>query len=405
MSGNQLQLYLRQRYFSFITLGRRDAYGFSINGGIIPVLIEKQNPFMRAQTGENWGSCFSKLNGMEVYDYKKSLSEIPVSVLDLVPILQGKTAADSFRSSLDLAQHVEQWGFKRYWMAEHHNMAGIASSATSVLIGYIAGGTSTIRVGSGGVMLPNHAPLIVAEQFGSLESLYPGRIDLGLGRAPGSDQVTAMALRRDLRGTVEDFPRHVQEIQRYFAPSTPGTKVRAVPGEGLQVPIWLLGSSTYGAQLAALLGLPYAFASHFAPANLHAALQIYREHFKPSETLQKPYAMACVNVIAADTDDEAHYLATSLYVSFLNIVRGTASKLQAPVSNLDDLWDEPEELAVQSMLRYSFIGSPDRVASQLTNFLQQTQVDEIMVATHLFDPAARLRSYEIVSRIFHPNHP
>jgi len=337
---------------------------------------------------------------MEANNQNRSLRNTAVSVLDLVPIVAGKTATDSFRTSLDLAQRVERWGYKRYWLAEHHNMAGIASSATSVLIGHIAGGTSTIRVGSGGVMLPNHAPLVIAEQFGTLESLFPGRIDLGLGRAPGSDQITAMALRRDLKGTVEDFPHHVQEILQYFAPAAPGAKVRAIPGEGLKVPVWLLGSSTYGAQLAAMLGLPYAFASHFAPTSLHFALKVYREHFKPSETLPKPYAMACVNVVAADTDEEAHFLATSLYQSFLNVIRGTAHPLRPPVKSMTGLWDEAEKYAVQSMLKYSFIGSAESVEAQLNTFLQETGVDEIMVTTHLYDHAARLRSYEIVSQIF-----
>jgi luciferase family oxidoreductase group 1 len=336
---------------------------------------------------------------MTSHKNQNRLKDIPVSVLDLVPILEGKTAADSFRTSLDLARHVEQWGYKRYWLAEHHNMAGIASSATAVLIGHIAGGTSTIRVGSGGIMLPNHAPLVIAEQFGTLESLYPGRIDLGLGRAPGSDQVTAMALRRDLRGTVEDFPQHVQEIQSYFAPAVPGTKVRAVPGEGLKVPVWLLGSSTYGAQLAAFLGVPYAFASHFAPASLHSALQLYRESFRPSESLPEPYAMACINVIAAETDEEAHWLATSLYNSFLNVIRGTAFPLRAPVDNMDEFWNEAEELAVRSMLRYSFIGSAATIEKKLDTFLQVTAVDELMITTHVFDHAARLRSYEIISNL------
>ncbi len=255
----------------------------------------------------------------------------------------------------------------------------------------------SIRVGSGGIMLPNHAPLVIAEQFGTLESLYPGRIDLGLGRAPGSDQVTAMALRRDLRGTVEEFPQHVQEIQSYFAPLIPGARVRAVPGEGLQVPVWLLGSSTYGAQLAALLGLPYAFASHFAPASLHAALQVYRENFRPSQNLLAPYIMACVNVVAADTDEEANLLATSLYTSFLNVIRGTAHPLRPPVESMEGIWNEGEEYAVKSMLRYSFIGAAATVAEKLTHFLADTGVDELMVTTHVFDHRARLRSYEILS--------
>ncbi|PRY14197.1 luciferase family oxidoreductase group 1 [Pontibacter ummariensis] len=329
----------------------------------------------------------------------KKLADIPLSVLDLVPVLTEKTPADSFRNTVDLAQHVERWGYKRYWMAEHHNMAGIASSATSILIGHVARETFTIRVGSGGVMLPNHAPLIVAEQFGTLESLYPGRIDLGLGRAPGTDQLTSMALRRDLRGAVDDFPQNVEEIRQYFAPADPTARVRAVPGEGLEVPIWILGSSTYGAQLAAYLGLPYAFASHFAPASLHAALKLYKENFRPSESLQEPYALACVNVVAADTDKEAEFLATTMYMSFLNVVRGTAKKMQPPVESMDGLWDTSEKYSVLQMLQYSFIGGPTTVQEELQGFLDSTQVDEIMVNSHIYEHAARLRSYEILSQL------
>lgn len=329
----------------------------------------------------------------------KKLSEIPLSVLDLVPILSGKTAADSFKTSLDLARHVEDWGFKRYWLAEHHNMPGIASSATVVLIGHIAGGTKSIRVGSGGIMLPNHAPLVVAEQFGTLESLYPGRIDLGLGRAPGTDGLTAMALRRDMRGDVEDFPKNVQELLYYLGPADPSAKVRAIPGQGLQVPIWLLGSSTYSAQLAAMLGLPFAFASHFAPAALQAALKIYRDTFQPSEYLQEPYAIACVNGVAADTDSEAEKLATTLYQAFLNVIRGTANPQQPPVESMDDLWSAAEQYAVQQMLRYTFIGSPTTVKQKIDAFLDETQVDELMFASHIYDHQARLKSYEILADI------
>ncbi|MFD3002719.1 LLM class flavin-dependent oxidoreductase [Pontibacter toksunensis] len=329
---------------------------------------------------------------------KKKLTDIPLSILDLVPILSGKTASDSFKTTVDLAQHAERWGYKRYWMAEHHNMPGIASSATSILIGHVAGNTSTIRVGSGGVMLPNHAPLVVAEQFGTLESLYPGRIDLGIGRAPGTDQLTSMALRRDLHGSVEDFPNNVQEIRNYFA-IDPTVRVRAVPGEGLEVPVWLLGSSTYGAQLAGILGLPYAFASHFAPASLHAALKVYRTSFQASDVLQEPYAMACVNVVAADTDEEANHLANTLYTSFLNVIRGTARQMQPPVDSMDGLWDASEKYNVLQMLRYSFIGSPKSIKEEMQAFLDETQVDEIMVASHIFDHTARLHSYEILSGI------
>lgn len=330
---------------------------------------------------------------------KKKLADIYLSVLDLVPILAGKTPTESFKNSLDLAQHVERWGYRRFWLAEHHNMAGIASSATVVLIGHIAGGTSTIRVGSGGIMLPNHAPLVVAEQFGSLETLFPGRIDLGLGRAPGTDQLTAMALRRSLKGSGEDFPQNLEELRTYLSSENSTSHVRAVPGEGLHIPIWLLGSSTFSAQLAAMLGLPFAFASHFAPTSLHAALKLYRENFQPSESLQEPYAIACVNVTAADTDAEAAHLATSLYTSFLNVIRGTARQMQPPVDSLNGLWDESEKYAVHQMLRYSFIGGPETVNAALEKFLTDTQVDELMIASHIYNHQARLRSYEILSEL------
>ncbi|GAB3819903.1 LLM class flavin-dependent oxidoreductase [Pontibacter rugosus] len=331
---------------------------------------------------------------------QKKLSDIPVSVLDLVHIVTGKTAADSYPNSLELARHVEELGYKRFWMAEHHNMQGIASSATSVLIGYIAGGTSKIRVGSGGIMLPNHAPLVVAEQFGTLASLYPGRIDLGLGRAPGTDQRTAMALRRNIGSAGEDFPTNVEELRTYLSSDNQRSPVRAVPGEGLDIPIWLLGSSTFGAQLAGILGLPYAFASHFAPASLHVALKVYRDSFQPSEQLQEPYAVACVNVIAADTDAEALHQSTTLYQAFLNVIKGTGAPLQPPVESMGNLWDASERYAVNQMLRYSFVGSPATVKEDMQAFLDETQVDEIMVASTMHDHQARLRSYEILADLF-----
>ncbi|WP_026464386.1 LLM class flavin-dependent oxidoreductase [Adhaeribacter aquaticus] len=329
----------------------------------------------------------------------KKLSDIDLSVLDLVTITAGGTPAKAMHNSLDLAQHTENWGYKRFWLAEHHNMKSIASTATAVLIGHIAGGTSKIRVGSGGIMLPNHAPLVVAEQFGTLESLYPGRIDLGLGRAPGTDQVTAMALRRHLNGSVDDFPNNVMELQNYFAPADPKARVRAIPGEGLQIPIWLLGSSTFSAQLAGMLGLPFAFASHFAPALLDSALKIYRDSFRPSESLSEPKALACVNVVAADTDEEANRLATSLYLFALGVVRGNTMPLQAPVDDVDLYWDGNERYAVEQMFRYAFVGGPQTIENELQKFLDQTQVDEIMVVSHIYDHAARLRSYEILSRL------
>ncbi|QHL87180.1 MsnO8 family LLM class oxidoreductase [Nibribacter ruber] len=330
----------------------------------------------------------------------KKLSDIPVSVLDLVPVREGQTPTDSFKNTIELAQHVEKWGYQRYWMAEHHNFVGIASSATAVLIGHVAGATSKIRVGSGGVMLPNHAPLVVAEQFGTLESLYPGRIDLGLGRAPGTDQGTSMALRRVLRGTVDEFPNNVVELRDYLGDVDPNAKVRAVPGEGTHVPIYILGSSTFGAQLAGILGMPYAFASHFAPSHLKAALHMYRESFQPIGKLKEPYAIACVNVIAADTDEEALFQSTTLYQSFLNVVRGTGKRMLPPVKSMDGLWDASERYAVQQMLRYSFVGSPATVESELQTFLDETQVDEIMVASNIYEPKDRLRSYEILSGMF-----
>ncbi|QNF31585.1 LLM class flavin-dependent oxidoreductase [Adhaeribacter swui] len=329
----------------------------------------------------------------------KKLSEIPVSVLDLVPVLAGHTPADSFRNSLELAQAAERLGYKRYWMAEHHNMVGIASSATAVLIGYIAGGTSTIRVGSGGIMLPNHAPLVVAEQFGTLASLYPNRIDLGLGRAPGSDQLTAMALRRSLTGSVNDFPDNVEELRTYLSNDNSTSPVRAIPGEGLNVPLYILGSSTFGAQLAGLMGLPYAFASHFAPTYLQAALQVYRENFRPSESLKEPYAMVALNAIVADTEQEAHRLATSLYASFINVIRGKSQPLQPPVDNMDDIWDANEAYAVQQMLRYSFVGNPEQVKESLQSFVDSTQADELIISSHIYDQAARVRSYELIAEL------
>ncbi|PVY39638.1 LLM class flavin-dependent oxidoreductase [Pontibacter virosus] len=329
----------------------------------------------------------------------KKLSDIKLSVLDLVPIRTGKSIHDSFQHSLELARHVEELGYTRYWLAEHHNMPGIASSATVVLIGYIASGTSTLRVGSGGIMLPNHAPLVVAEQFGTLESLYPGRIDLGLGRAPGTDQVTAYALRRDLQGNVEDFPNNVAELRQYLSKENSTAKVRAIPGEGLDIPVWILGSSTFGAQLAGLMGLPYAFASHFAPAALHAALKVYRDSFQPSDQLQEPYAMACVNVVAADTDAEANHLATSLYQSFLNVIQGKALPMQPPVESMKDRWSLQEEYAVKQMLRYSFVGSKKSVEEELKAFVDETQVDELMISIGIFDPEKRQYSYTLLSEL------
>lgn len=331
---------------------------------------------------------------------KKHLADIPVSVLDLSTIVEGENAAGAFKRSLALAQQAEALGYTRYWFAEHHNMESVASSATAVLIGYVAGGTSSIRVGSGGIMLPNHAPLIIAEQFGTLASLYPGRIDLGLGRAPGTDQITSMALRRRMQGSVDEFPNDVIELINYLGPKDAEARVKAIPGEGTEVPVWLLGSSTYSAQLAAILGLPFAFASHFAPTYLTEALKIYKATFKPSIHLQQPYAIACINVIAADTDEEAEHLATSFYNLALGLIRNKRQPLQPPVTSMEDVWTPPEKAAVQQMMHYSFIGGAATVKEGLQTFLDETGVDEIMVTSHIYDLEAKKKSYEMIAPFF-----
>lgn len=324
---------------------------------------------------------------------------IPLSILDLVPVLSGKTPAESFRNSLELALMAERSGYTRYWMAEHHNMEGIASSATSILISHIAAGTKSIRVGSGGIMLPNHSPLVVAEQFGTLESLFPGRIDLGLGRAPGTDPLTAMALRRSTDPAGEDFAKSLKELQTYLSAGNAGSAVRAIPGEGLDIPIWLLGSSTYSAQLAGILGLPFAFASHFAPNMLFSALQVYRDSFRPSDHLKEPYAMACVNAVAADTDEEAEFLASSLYMTFLSVINGKRTKMQPPVKSMDNIWSETEKYAVLQMLSCSFIGSAENVSKRLEQFISATGINELMISAHIYDHQARIRSYEMISEL------
>lgn len=329
----------------------------------------------------------------------KQLKDTAYSVLDLATVIEGKTPADTFVNSLDLARHAESWGYHRYWLAEHHNMISVASSATSVVIGHIAGGTKTIRVGSGGIMLPNHSPLVIAEQFGTLESLYPGRIDLGLGRAPGTDQLTAMAIRGDRFAAVNNFPQEVKKLQTYFSAENSNAKVRAIPGEGLEIPIWILGSSTDSAHLAAAMGLPYAFASHFAPAQFLTAINIYRNEFKPSEYLQEPYVLSCVNVIAADTDAEANKLATSLYQMFRGIITGQRNLLQPPVDNITDLLSGYEAEQINQMLACTFVGSKALVKEDMESFLEQTQVDEIMVSAHIFDHQAKLRSYELFAEL------
>ncbi|WP_416421697.1 LLM class flavin-dependent oxidoreductase [Pseudomonas sp. App30] len=329
----------------------------------------------------------------------KRLSDIKYSALDLVPVRADKGPAHSLRNSLDLAQHLEKFGYHRFWVAEHHNMDGIASSATAVLLGYLAGGTSTIRVGSGGVMLPNHAPLVIAEQFGTLESLYPGRIDLGLGRAPGSDQMTARALRRERSGSADDFPDDVLELMSYLGPRTPEQKVIAVPGTGTQVPIWLLGSSLFSAQLAGMYGLPYAFASHFAPRYMHEAIRTYRNHFKPSAVLDKPYVMLGVPLVAADTDEQADYLATSVYQRILNLMRGQSLVQQPPVDSMEGRWLPHEKAAVADFLGLAMVGSPQKIRAKLEVLLEQTQADELIFTCDLYEHADRLHSYELLAQI------
>jgi len=321
-----------------------------------------------------------------------------ISILDLAFVAEGATPADALRNSLDLAQHAERWGYHRFWLAEHHNMIGIASAATSVVIGYIAGGTSTIRVGAGGVMLPNHSPLVIAEQFGTLASLYPGRIDLGLGRAPGTDQRTMLALRRSATSS-DTFPEDVVQLQAYFEELREGQLVQAVPGTGLYVPLWILGSSLFGAQLAGMLGLPYAFASHFAPAALMPAIDAYRRCFKPSNQLDRPYSAAGLNVIAAESDAEARRLFTSAQQQFANMVRGTRGRLQPPVEDIERYWTPMEKAHASSMLSRSIVGSPETVRTGLKQFAAETGVDELIVVTAIYDHAARLRSYEILSDI------
>jgi luciferase family oxidoreductase group 1 len=322
---------------------------------------------------------------------------IPFSVLDLSPIAQGSDAGQSLRNTLDLARHAESWGYRRYWLAEHHNMPGIASAATAVVIGHVAGGTSTIRVGAGGVMLPNHAPLVIAEQFGTLESLYPGRIDLGLGRAPGSDQLTAQALRRTLAGDVDGFPQDVLELMSYFAPANPEQRVRAVPGTGLDVPIWILGSSLYGAQLAAALGLPYAFASHFAPEQMASAIEIYRSRFRPAEEGAKSHVMLGLNVFAAATDAEAVRLFTSQQQGFVNLRRGRPGPLPPPVDDIASVLSPMERAMVAQALSCTVAGSPETVRRGIADFIARTGADELMITGQIFDHAARLRSFEIAA--------
>ena len=334
----------------------------------------------------------------------KPLEQTPFSVLDLSPILAGGTPGQALSNTLSLAQHADQLGYTRYWLAEHHGMRGIASAATSVVIGHVAGGTQRIRVGSGGIMLPNHAPLVIAEQFGTLESLYPGRIDLGLGRAPGTDQPTMRALRRDSGADGDQFPQMLQELRGYFRPdlypdlNRSGKRILAIPGEGLDIPVWLLGSSGFSAQLAGYLGLPFAFAGQFAPRSMQAALDLYRHSFKPG-VLTEPYAMVGLNVIAADTDERAQFLATSQQRKFVDLIRGDPGPLDPPVENMDAYWQPHERASVHAQLGGSIVGSPATVKAQLREFLETTGANEIMVNAAIFDHTERLRSYEIVAQL------
>lgn len=329
-----------------------------------------------------------------------TLSSIKYSVLDLVPLVEGISTKEAIDRSVDLAQHAERYGYQRFWISEHHNMESLASSSPVILINQVAQNTQSIRVGSGGVMLPNHAPLVVAEQFGTLASIHPNRIDLGLGRAPGTDQRTAMALRRYQQETVQDFPNNIDELQMYLSEENSTAPVRATPGEGLDIPLYLLGSSTFSAQLAGKKGLPYAFASHFAPTHLHDALRLYHQHFKPSAQLEKPYSMACLNIIAADTDEEAEYLATSAKKFMLGVIRNTRKPLPPPVESMDNEWSTMERMQIEKMMFYSFIGSKETIAQGLQTFVEETRVNEIIVIANIYDQAARLKSYQLVSEVF-----
>lgn len=331
-----------------------------------------------------------------------SIQESAFSVLDLCPIRLGGSPAESLQNSLDLARHAENWGYQRYWVAEHHNMPGIASSATSVVIGFIAGGTSSIRVGSGGIMLPNHSPLVIAEQFGTLECLYPGRIDLGLGRAPGTDQVTARALRRTPEQYGEDFPELLGELLYYFQPEDgQGSKsMHAVPGEGLKIPIWLLGSSDFSARLAAQMGLPFAFASHFSPSYTLSALKVYRDQFRPSEVLKQPYVMIGINAVVSGTDEEAQFLASSMQQQVLSLLRGRPSQLKPPMENVESLCTEYEKQALKERRRYTIVGSSETALLQLQKIKEETHADEFIFSSQIYEHQARLHSYEIISGFF-----
>src|SRR6056297_2000980 len=322
---------------------------------------------------------------------------IPLSILDLAVVSEGSSPKEAIQQSRDLAKKAEKLGYHRFWMAEHHNMENIASSATSVLLGHIADATQKIRVGSGGIMLPNHSPLIIAEQFGTLATIYPNRVDLGLGRAPGTDQLTASAIRPDRIQQVQNFPQNVRQLQKYLSSDNSDSKVRAFPGEGTEVPIWLLGSSTDSAFLAAELGLPYAFATHFAPQQFIPALRIYRERLKPSDQLEEPYFMPCVNVIVSETDEQAEFLSTSMLQMYMGVVTGDRSPMKPPMDSMDGIWNEHTKYAVKQMLAYSFIGSAESVKNDIEQFLDQTKADELMVSSYIYDHELRLRSYQLLA--------
>lgn len=326
---------------------------------------------------------------------------IPLSILELARITQDTDARDALMNALDLARHAEHWGYKRIWAAEHHNLPGIASAATAVVIAHLAGGTSRIRVGAGGIMLPNHSPLVIAEQFGTLEHLFPGRIDLGLGRAPGTDQRTLMALRRS-PAAADNFPQDVLELQALLGPPQPGQYIHAIPGEGTEVPLWILGSSTFGARLAAELGLPYSFASHFAPQQLLQALEVYRSHFRPSKQLERPYAMVGVNIIAAESDAEARRLATTQQMSFVDLVRGTRLHSKPPIDNIESYWTPLEKAQVTRMLERSIVGSPRTVREGIEALIAETAADELIIVSDVYDHEQRLRSFELIAEAYPP---
>ena len=335
--------------------------------------------------------------------YSVPMIGTPLSILDLSPIVEGGDARQALLNTIDLARHADAWGYTRYWMAEHHNMAGIASAATAVVVGQVAQATATMRVGAGGVMLANHAPLVIAEQFGTLAALFSGRIDLGVGRAPGTDRYTERALRRTLAGDIDDFPQDVLELQHYFKEPAPDQFVRAVPGAGLNVPMWILGSSLYGAQLAAALGLPYAFASHFAPAALMQAIAVYRQRFEPSAQLDKPYVMVGMTVVAADTDEEARFLRTSIQQSFVNRRRGMRGKLPPPMADFEDRVTPLERAMLDEAQSCSAVGAPDTVEREIAAFVERTGADEVMITANIHDHAKRLRSFELVAGMIGAN--